>query len=68
MKTYLEIYEVTEMGVEPTVESVKVEAVDREEALSLLSTYEPAFAEVTYVKRIHTCKHEEGLPCEVEIL
>jgi hypothetical protein len=68
MKYYLEIYEVTDMDAEPTVEAVKVEVTDKTNALSLLSTYEPAFSAVTYVKRFHTCKHEEGLPCEVEIL
>ena len=69
-KLYLEIIEqLTEEEMfikQPT--NIRIEVVSKEEAITKLPDFEPLFAGKTYIKRLHTCQHEEGLGCVVEDL
>lgn len=49
---------------------VRIEVESKEEAIEKLPQFEPSFAEkkLTYIKRVHTCRHDEGLGCTVEDL
>ena len=42
--------------------------IKKEEAISKIPLFEPLFKDRKYIKRIHKCQHEEGLPCEIEKL
>ena len=70
MKQYLEIIEqltISEQLITPP-EKIKIEVSSKAEAISLLPTYEPDFSGLTYIKRYHTCYHEEGNACVIELL
>jgi hypothetical protein len=69
-KNYLEIIEQLteeEMLIKQPQE-VRIEVSSKEDAIEKLDIYEPAFIGLNYVKRYHICKHEEGQPCEIEVL
>lgn len=69
-KMYLELVEILTKD-EKLVKSpqiVRLEVSDREEALEKLPEQEVLFVGRNYVKRIHTCFHQEKLPCQVEVL
>ena len=70
MKQYLEIIE--QLGVEEIFEEqpqqIRIEVTSKQDAIDKLSLYEPLFEGRTYIKRLHTCYHVEGLPCEIENL
>lgn len=68
MKMYLEIIEQLsdeEMGVkQPQILRIEVQTED--EALLILDSICALFEGLNITKKIHFCKHEEGLPCEVK--
>ena len=70
MKLYLEIIEqLTEEEMftkQPT--NIRVEVISKEEAIAKLPIFEPLFEGKNYIKRLHTCRHEEGIGCIVEEL
>ena len=69
-KIYLEIIEqLTEEEMftqQPQI--VRIEVKDKQEAIEKLPQFEPSFTQKSYIKRLHTCRHEEGLGCVVEDL
>ena len=69
-KLYLEIQEVlteSEQFIQqPT--NIRIEVVSKDEAIAKLPDFEPLFEGKNYIKRLHTCRHEEGLGCLVEEL
>ena len=70
MKQYLEIYEnlTPEEKRVKQPQQIRIEVSSRDEVITKLGIYEPAFAGLNYVKRYHKCYHSEGLPCEIEEL
>jgi len=70
MKQYLEIVEqlsAEEMfKVQP--QQIRIEVTSKQAAIDKLPLYESLFVGRAYIKRLHTCYHEEGLPCEIEEL
>lgn len=71
MKKYLELIEQLNQSQEELFvipKTVKVEVANKDEAISLLSTYEPEFVGLNYIKRFHTCYNEESQSCTVELL
>lgn len=70
MKQYLEIIEqLTEEEMfikQPQI--VRIEVVNKEEAVAKLPDYEPSFIGRTYTKNLHKCYHEEGQSCVLESL
>lgn len=70
MKLYLEIIEqlTEEGGFTKQPQIIRIEVGDKNEAMEKLPQFEPFFAERTYIKRLHTCNHEDGEPCETENL
>ena len=70
MKTYLEINEqlTAEEQQVKQAQSIRIEVVDKDDAISKLSVYEPAFKGLNYIKQVHYCKHEDGGECVVEAL
>jgi len=69
-KKYLEIIEqlTDEESLIKQAQEMRLEVDSKEEALTLLSTYESLFDGLNYIKRLHTYYHEEGLPCTSEEL
>jgi hypothetical protein len=69
-KMYLEIIETLTKEEKQTkqVQVIRIEVVDRDAAITKLPEQEALFVGRNYVKRIHTCFHEEKLPCQVEVL
>ena len=70
MKLYLEILEqlTDEESLTKQAQTIRIEVSSKDEAISKLTTYEPDFEGLNYVKRYHKCYHEEGRPCEIELL
>lgn len=70
MRMYLEIFEQLsedeQFIKQPT--NIRIEVISKEEAIEKLPQFEPLFIGLNYTKRLHTCRHEEGLGCEVEEL
>jgi hypothetical protein len=69
-KMYLELIE-TLTKDEKLIKSpqiVRLEVLDREDAINKLPEQELLFVGRNYIKRIHTCLHQEKLPCQVEVL
>ena len=70
MRIYLEIIEQLtepEMFIKQP-QQVRIEVISKEEAIEKLPQFEPLFEGKNYIKRLHTCRHEEGLGCSVEEL
>lgn len=70
MNTYLEIEEqlTPDDAIIKQPQMIRVVVASKDEAVSKLPTYEPAFAGLNYVKRVHYCNHDVGQPCTVEAL
>ena len=70
MQQYLEIIEQLDAQEAQTKQpqEMRLKVDSKDEAIALLSTYESLFDGLTYIKRLHTCYHEEGLPCTSEAL
>lgn len=73
MKTYLEITEtfINAEGLAETGQVLRIEAVDRDDAIAKIPLYEPLFSGKTYTKEIHYCNHDESTKvtnCSKEIL
>jgi len=70
MQLYLEIEEqlTSEQLQIQQPQSVRIAVDSKEDAIEKLDIYEPAFEGLNYIKRLHTCYHEEGLPCIIEEL
>jgi hypothetical protein len=70
MKQYLEILEqlTEEESIVKQPQTVRITVASKEDAIEKLDVYEPAFIGLNYIKRYHICKHEEGQPCEIEVL
>jgi hypothetical protein len=69
MKLYYQIYEITEpTNVNPPAHVGPLYVADREEALQWHDMLKYQFIGVPFTARIVTCNHEEGLPCEAEII
>jgi hypothetical protein len=70
MKLYLEMNEtLTEeqmLTVQP--QALRVEVTSKEEAVSKASLYASLFSGRSYVAQLHTCRHEDGGACTVEVL
>lgn len=70
MEQYLEIIEQLseqeQFTKQPT--NIRIKVNSKEEAIAKLPELEPLFTGLNYIKRLHTCYHEEGKSCEVEIL
>ena len=68
MIIYLEILE--KLSEEETLtrqpQQFRREVSSRDEALDLYERVKPFFEGVSYVARIHYCRHDEGKPCETE--
>lgn len=67
MITYLEIIERPDT-IEEIPQEIKIKVADRADAISRLSTFEPLFEDMSYIKQIHYCKHEENEKCVLETL
>jgi hypothetical protein len=69
-KMYLEILEILTKDEKliKQAQVVRIEAADRTDALNKLPEQEALFVGRNYIKRIHTCFHQEKLPCQVEVL
>jgi len=68
MKMYLEIIEQLseeEMGFKQP-QSLRLEARDERDAERLLKLNIGQFDGLTVIKRIHSCQHEDGLPCQLK--
>ncbi len=64
MIRYLEIIKISE--IQPA-EEIRIEVIDDDDArqkLEELAVLFPKFLSDEYEKRIHICRHDEGLPCE----
>ena len=57
MQRYLEIIEQLSLEQKQTVQAqeIRIKVDSKDEAISLLSTYEPIFEGLNYIKRLHTC-------------
>ncbi|MDP2167980.1 MAG: hypothetical protein Q8J64_06590 [Thermodesulfovibrionales bacterium] len=68
MKIYLEITELLSEADSLILQplSMRVEVIDRDDALAKLLILEPFFAGRIYKKQLHFCGHAEGLPCTTE--
>lgn len=65
-KYYLEINEILSMekmaqGIQPV--QVRVEVIDKADALSKLPSLEPFFVGRAYTKSFHICNHDTGGSC-----
>lgn len=66
---YLEIIEQKNIrSLDDTIQSVRIKVVNSKEAVEKLAIYEPDFKGKSYIKRLHVCNHDKGLPCTVEPL
>jgi len=67
MKLYLEFIQITEKKQNTLLQ---IEVSSKEEAISLISTYENEFQGLNYIKRLHTCYNDEipSRPCMLELL
>lgn len=70
MNTYLEIEEqlTPEDAIIKQPQLIRVAVASKDEAVNKLPIYEPAFAGLIYVKRVHYCDHDTGQPCTTEAL
>lgn len=70
MNTYLEIEEqlTREAAILKQPQQIRIRVTSKADAISKLSLYEPAFAGLTYFKRVHYCKHDTGEACTTEAL
>lgn len=70
MRQYLEIIEQLtdeELFIKQAQE-IRIAVSSKEDAIEKLAIYEPEFVGLNYIKRYHKCYHEEGQPCEIEVL
>ena len=69
MRIYLEALEKAESNSEDTeLDFIRLDATDKNEDEVLEDLKSLLNPDKSYIIRRHYCKHEEGLPCEVEIL
>jgi len=70
MRIYLEALEQTEHRSEPETEIdfIRLDATNKDENEVLNDLKSLLDPNKKYIIRKHYCKHEEGLPCEVEVL
>ena len=70
MKYYLEMNETLTEEQMQTVQpqTLRLEVVSKEEAVEKATQLEWMFAGKEYVKQLHVCRHEDGQPCEIEVL
>lgn len=70
MHIYLEIEE--QLDPKDTLikqpQQIRVQVASKEDAIIKLPIYEPAFASLVYIKRVHYCNHDTGQPCTTEAL
>ena len=70
MQKYLEIIEqlTEEESFTRQPQTIRIGVATKQEAIDKLPLFEPLFVGKSYIKRLHTCYHAEGLPCTVEEL
>lgn len=70
MNTYLEIEEqlIPEDAIIKQPQIIRVAVASKDEAISKLPIYEPAFKGLNYIKRVHYCNHDTGVSCTTEPL
>lgn len=69
MRIYLEALEKIENATEVgELDFIRLDATDKNEDEVLEDLKSLLNLDKSYIIRRHYCKHEEGLPCEVEIL
>lgn len=70
MIAYLEIEEqlTLEQMATKQPQQLRIQAASKEDAINKLPLYEPAFAGLRYIKRVHYCNHDAGNACIVEAI
>jgi len=70
MHIYLEINETLIEKEQLTKQplTLRLEVADKNKAIDKLIDVESLFIGRRYTKKVHYCKHEDGLPCVVEAL
>jgi len=70
VKIYLEIMEKLseEEMLTHQPQQFRKEVASKDDALKLYEQVKPIFADVSYIAQIHYCRHDEGKPCETELI
>ena len=69
MRIYLEAFEEAESNAEDAeLDFIRLDATNKNEDEVLEDLKSLLDPDKSYIIRKHYCRHEEGLPCEVEIL